>query len=105
MIYLIMNAISNLAIKTPRRSRLALEAGLQSDLEQWLTPYLGHVDKRPDPKPCCGEVEEAHEGQCGLIVTGRDTSHLLETVEHPLDAVAVLVAPPICLLWSAAAFA
>ncbi|WP_332348539.1 hypothetical protein, partial [Asaia spathodeae] len=39
-------------------------------------PDLGHVDKRSNPEPCGGEVEETHEGQDGLVVAGRDTAHL-----------------------------
>lgn len=66
---------------------------------------LGHVDKKSDPELCCGEIEETHEGQGGFVVARRDTAHLLEFVEHPLDAVAVPVTPPVCFLWSTAAFA
>ena len=38
---------------------------------------LGHVDKRSDSELCGGEIEETHEGQGGLVVSGRDASHLL----------------------------
>jgi len=51
---------------------------------------LAHVDKRPNPEPCCGDIEETHEEQGGLVVAGRNAAHLLEAVEHPLDAVAAL---------------
>ncbi len=70
-----------------------------------ISASLGRVDKRFDPEPCGGEVEETYEGQDGLVVSGRDTAHLLEFVEHALDAVTVLVTPPVSVLWSAAAFA
>lgn len=63
------------------------------------------VDKRPDPEPCGCDMEKAHEGQGRLVVSGCDAAHLLEVVEHPLDAVAVPVTPPVCFLWSTAAFA
>lgn len=66
--------------------------------------FLSHVDKRSDPEPCGGDIDETHEGQGGLVVAGRDTAHLLEGVEHPLDAVAVPVTPPVCFLRNAVAF-
>ena len=44
--------------------------------------------------PAGGQVtpQEAEEGESGFVVAGGDAAELLETVEHPLDAVAVLVA-------------
>ena len=69
------------------------------------TPTLGPVDKRFNPKPRGGDIEEAHEGQGGFVVAGCNTPHLLEFVEHPLNAIAVSVTPPVCFLWSVAAFA
>lgn len=66
---------------------------------------LGHVDKRPDPEHCRGEVEETHEGQGGLVIAGCNAAHLLKPVEHPLDAIAVPIAFPVCLLRSFTAFA
>ena len=65
---------------------------------------LGHVDKRFNPKPRGGDIEEAHEGQGGFVVSGCNTPHLLEFVEHPLNAIAVSVTPPVCFLWNTAAF-
>lgn len=37
---------------------------------------LGHIDKRSDPEPCGGNIEETREGQSGLDVEGRDTAQL-----------------------------
>ena len=65
---------------------------------------LGPVDKRFNPKPRGGDIEEAHEGQGGFVVSGCNTPHLLEFVEHPLNAIAVSVTPPVCFLWNTAAF-
>lgn len=65
---------------------------------------LGPVDKKFNPKPRGGDIEEAHEGQGGFVVAGCNTPHLLEFVEHPLNAVAVSVTPPVCFLWNTAAF-
>ena len=65
---------------------------------------LAPVDKRFNPKPRGGDIEEAHEGQGGFVVSGCNTPHLLEFVEHPLNAIAVSVTPPVCFLWNTAAF-
>ncbi|WP_211507159.1 hypothetical protein, partial [Gluconobacter cerinus] len=39
---------------------------------------LDHVDKRPDPEPCGGDIEKTHEGPGGLVVADCDAAHLLE---------------------------
>ncbi|KXV29543.1 hypothetical protein AD938_01800 [Gluconobacter japonicus] len=65
---------------------------------------LGHVGKRSNPEPCCGDIEETHEGRGGLVVADRNAAHLLEVVEDPLDAVAVPVTLSVCFLWNTAAF-
>ena len=74
-------------------------------MNDWTCHGLARVDKRPNPEPCCGDIEETHEGQGSLVVAGCDAAHLLEFVEHALDAVTVPVTPPVSVLWSAAAFA
>ncbi|MFT8953113.1 MAG: hypothetical protein ABF979_12665 [Gluconobacter sp.] len=48
------------------------------------------------PEPCGGEAEEVHERQGSFVVADCDTAHLLVSVEHPLDAVAVGL--PVCFL-------
>ncbi len=48
------------------------------------------------PEPCGGEAEEVHERQGSFVVADCDTAHLLVSVEHPLDAVAVRL--PVCFL-------
>lgn len=66
---------------------------------------VGSVDKRCDIEFCSGVVEDADERQGGLVVAGRDAAHLLEVLEHALDAVAILLTPTVCFLWSTTAFA
>lgn len=56
---------------------------------------LGPVDKVWQPYPGCGQGEECGEGFSCLVVSGGDTSELFEAVEHPLDAVPVLVSPEV----------
>jgi len=38
----------------------------------------GRVDKRSDPEPCGGDIEETDELQGSLAVAGCDAAHLLE---------------------------
>ncbi len=66
---------------------------------------VGYVDKRHDPEPGGGNIEETREGQGGLVVAGGDAAHLLGVIGHPLDAVTVPVALPAYFLWSTAAVA
>lgn len=47
------------------------------------------------------KIKETHERQGGLAVAGRDAAHLLEPVEHSLDARTILVTPPFCFVRSA----
>ncbi len=37
---------------------------------------LSHVDQRPNPQFCGGDIEETNEGQGSLVVAGRDGAHL-----------------------------
>lgn len=67
--------------------------------------WLDHVDKKPNPEVCNGDIEENHEGQGSFVVACYDAAHLIEPVEYPLDAVAVPIAFPVCLLRSAMVFA
>lgn len=51
--------------------------------------------------------EEAIERFSGLLVSGSNTTELLDPIEHPPDAVSILVGPkvadgrgfPVCLAW------
>lgn len=54
---------------------------------------LGPVDKVGQPYLCSSQGKECGEGFSGLVVSGRNATELLEAVEHPLDAVSVLVCP------------
>jgi hypothetical protein len=51
---------------------------------------LGPVDISWHPELCGGEGERAEEGDRSFVVVGGDAAELLEPVEHPLEAVAVL---------------
>ena len=52
--------------------------------------HLGSVDKGY-PQFCCDDLNEADEGDCGLIETGCDTSPVFELVEETFDQVAFAV--------------
>jgi hypothetical protein len=52
---------------------------------------LGPVDKVWQPYLCSGQGKECCEGFSCLVVSGRHTTELLEAVEHPFDAVSILV--------------
>ena len=56
---------------------------------------LGPVDKVWQPYLCGGQGKECCEGFSGLVVSGRDAPELLEAVEHPLDAVSILIGPEV----------
>ena len=56
---------------------------------------LGPVDKVWQPYLCGCQGEECREGFSCLVVSGRDAPELLETVEHPLDAVSIFVNPKV----------
>ena len=56
---------------------------------------LGPVDKVWQPYFCGSQGEECREGFSCLIVSGRNATELLEAVEHPLDAVSILVCPEV----------
>lgn len=56
---------------------------------------LGPVDKVWQPYLCGSQGEECREGFSCLVVSGRDAPELLETVEHPLDAVSIFVNPKV----------
>ena len=56
---------------------------------------LGPVDKVWQPYLCDCQGEECREGFSCLVVSGRDAPELLETVEHPLDAVSIFVNPKV----------
>ena len=55
---------------------------------------LGGVDKA-DPLPDCGELDEAEEAACGVVVAGGHASTVLETVEEALNAVSQGVERPV----------
>lgn len=40
-------------------------------------------------------MQESEEGFGGFVVASGDAAELLEAIEHPLDAVAVFVAPKV----------
>jgi hypothetical protein len=46
-----------------------------------------------------GEVEEALEGEDGLVISGGDTPLLFELAEDALDAAAIPVSAIIGMLW------
>ena len=52
---------------------------------------LGPVDKVWQPDFSGGQREECREGFSGLIVSCRDSAELFEPIEHPFDAVSILV--------------
>jgi hypothetical protein len=56
---------------------------------------LGPVDKVWQPYFRGSQGEECREGFSCLIVSGRNATELLEAVEHPLDAVSILVCPEV----------
>ena len=64
-----------------------------------ITPMLGPVDKVWQPYLCGCQGEECREGFSCLVVSGRNATELLEAVEHPLDAVPVLVSPEVAGRW------
>lgn len=66
-------------------------------LPPWGDPLgmLGPVDKVWQPYLCGCQGEECREGFSCLVVSGRDAPELLETVEHPLDAVSIFVNPKV----------
>lgn len=49
-----------------------------------LAECLGHVDNGPDPEPCGGKIEWAHEGQGSLVVSSGHPAHLLDAVALPI---------------------
>ena len=69
-----------------------LDEGEDQDVD-WAYECLGRVDKRLQPEASGCEVEEALEGQDGLVVAGGNTPLLFELSEHAFDAVAIPVAP------------
>ena len=64
------------------------------DVAMWHA-RLGPVDKVWQPYLCGCQGEECREGFSCLVVSGRDAPELLETVEHPLDAVSIFVNPKV----------
>lgn len=50
---------------------------------------------KADPLPDCGELDEAEEAACGVVVAGRYATAVLEAVEEALDAVAQGVERPV----------
>ncbi len=56
---------------------------------------LGPDDKVWQPNLCGGQSKECGEGFSGFVVSGRNATELLEAVEHPLDAVSILVCPEV----------
>ncbi|MBB6182253.1 hypothetical protein HNQ75_004242 [Rhizobium flavum] len=73
----------------------ARELGITQAAVSKQIKVLGPVDKVWQPYPGCGQGEECGEGFSCLVVSGGDTSELFEAVEHPLDAVPVLVSPEV----------
>jgi hypothetical protein len=57
---------------------------MHSPLASIQEPYLGR-----------GQGEECRKGFSGLVVSGRNATELFDVVEHPLDAVSILVSAEI----------
>ncbi len=56
---------------------------------------MGPVDKVWQPYLYGSEGEECGEGFSRFVVPGGNAAELLETVEHPLDTVTILVCPEV----------